>query len=137
MGAEDQLQELAANLRKLDAVGTRIATEALPGVLKASRATAAAGTDPDGNAWAPTKDGRAALPNAANAITAVVSGSTRAVLTLILKGVYVYHQRSKSKGKKGLPRRVILDITGVPQALADEIGAAAKRVIRRTMGGSS
>lgn len=137
MADESALDALVARLRALDTVGTAIAEDALPAVLKAAQATAAAGTTADGSAWAPKKDGGAALPNAASAITAVVSGTTKAVITLILRGVYVFHQRSKSKGKKGLPRREILPVDSLPAAIADEIKASAKRVIARHMGGRS
>ncbi len=132
---ESALDGLAAKLDAIAGVGGAIAADAAPGVQAAARKTAAAHTDPEGKAWAPTKDGRAALPNAPSAITAVVSGTTTAVITLILKGVYIYHQRSKSKGKKGLPRRVILDIEDVPPAIAQVIAESAKRVLRRTMEG--
>lgn len=137
MGDEDKLQELEAKLRKLDAVGTAIAVEALPGVLEAARATAAAGTDPSGAAWPKTKDGRDALPRAAGAVRAMVSGSTKALITLIVGGVYVFHQRSKSKGKKGLPRRAILpDLEdGLPPAITKAIGDATSRVVGRALGG--
>lgn len=135
MADESLLDGLIANLRSFDAVGVDIATDALPAVLAAARATAAAGTTPDGQAWAPTKaGGNAPLPNAASAITAVVSGTTKAVITLVLKGVYVFHQRSKSKGKKGLPRREILPVGALPAAIADVIHASARRVIGRQVG---
>ena len=69
-GDVSQLDELVANLRRLDAAGVEIATTALPEVLADAKATAAAGASPEGQAWTPTKEGRPALPNAASAITA-------------------------------------------------------------------
>ncbi len=132
MSDESAFDGLIATLRAFDAVGADIATDALPAVLAAARATAAAGTTPEGEAWAPTKaDGKPALPNAAGAISAVVSGMTKAVITLVLKGVYVFHQRSKSKGKKGLPRREILPMVDVPEAIASAIRASVQRVVAR------
>lgn len=138
MDGDEQLAELEASLRRFDAVGAAIATEALPAVLGAVQATAAAGTDPAGVPWAPTKDGRAALPHAASAVRAIVSGTTKALLTLIVGGPYVFHQRSKSKGKKGLPRRAILPTLeeGLPPAVTDAIGTAAARVVGRSIGGA-
>ncbi len=62
-----------------------------------------------------------------------MSGTTKAVITLVLKGVYVYHQLSKSKGKKGLPRREILPVDGVPAPIAEAIQAAARRVVGQRM----
>ncbi len=130
MADESSLAGLISNLRKLDKVGTQIAESALPGVLQAAKATAAAGKAPDGSPWPQTKeDGRQALPGAADAISAVVSGATKAVLTLVLKGVYVYHQRSKSKGQKGLPRREILPVDSLPTTILDALHAAARRVV--------
>ncbi len=130
MADESSFDGLIARLRKLDRVGTAIAEEALPSVLQAVRTTAGSGSGPDGSPWPATKkDGRQALPGAADAISAVVSGATKAVLTLVLKGVYVYHQRSKSKGKKGLPRREILPVESLPDAIVSALHAAARRVI--------
>lgn len=140
MAGEDQLDELVARLRRLDGVSLDIATEARAEVLAIAQASASSGTTPDGEAWAPTKaDGRGALPGAAGAVTAVVSGTTKALITLVLSGVYVFHQRSKSKGKKGLPRRGILPQLDkgdpLPDAMSKAIAAAAVRVRDRVMGG--
>lgn len=136
MDGESQLDTLMARLRAVDQIGHAIATGARAGVERVVRATAAAGTTPDGEAWAPTKEGDKALPNAAAAISVVVSGTTKAVLTMVLRPPYVFHQRSKSKGKKGLPRRVVLPEAenGVPAAIADEIEQSAKRELARAMG---
>ncbi len=137
MDGEEQLDALADKLEGLETVGLAIATEAVAGVQAEARATAAAGTTPAGNSWAPNKDGSAPLEHAAGAIRAVVSGSTKAVITLIVSGVYVFHQRSKSRGKKGLPRRELVDLEDVPQPIVATIAAAAKRVIERRMLGGS
>ena len=132
MADESNLDNLIARLRTFDEIGVAIATSALADVLDAARATASSGTTPEGAAWAPTKDGRRALPNAANAITAVVSGTTKAVITLILKAPYVFHQRSKNRSvKKGLPRREILPISDIPAAISDAIQVSARRVVGR------
>lgn len=130
------LGAVVASLREIDRVGTAIAVRAQPGVLAAARATAAAGGSPTGEAWAPTKEGRAALPNAAAAIGVEVSGASRAVLVITLPVPYVFHQRSKSKS---LPRRqVILEgEDGVPAPIVDAIERAAVDVIGETMRGGS
>ncbi len=136
MSDESQLDGLIERLRKLDGVGVAIAEAALPAVLEASRATASSGTAPDGTAWQPRKDGSAALVNASAAISAVVSGSSRAVITLILKAPYVFHQLSKNKSTKtGLPRREILSVDDVPAPIVEAIQSAARRVITRSLGG--
>lgn len=135
-----QLDRLAAQLRAFDRVGFAIAEDAMPAVLAAAKATAAAATDPNGQAWAPTKDGRAALPKAAGAITATVSGTTKAVITLILPFPYRFHQGSKNKSaKKGLPRRVVLpnEDTGLPDSIRDAIKASAVKIVKRTLGGGA
>lgn len=134
MADESQLDGLIDRLRGLDRVGVAIAEDALPRVLAAARATASSGTTPDGKPWAPKKDGTAALPNAAAAISAEVSGTTKAVITLVAKGPYRFHQRSKSTGKKGLPRREVLPVDAVPAAISDAIQASAKRIVARRLG---
>jgi hypothetical protein len=127
------LDELVANLRRVDAVGVAIAEEALPEVLEEARRTAAAGTSPDGEPWAPKNDGGRALPNAAAAIVGRVSGVTKAVIVLTLGRPYVYHHGSKAKDK----RRPILftPANGVPQRMQDAIRRAAVRVVGRVLGG--
>lgn len=134
------LDTLAEKLRELDDVGVAIATEARAEVEAAARATAAAGTAPDGSAWKPTKEGGKPLAGAAGAISAVVSGTTRAVITLILRGHYVVHHFGRKGAKKGtgLPAREILPDPrkgNVPQAITDAIRNAAQRVLARTVGG--
>lgn len=127
-----KLDDLVANLRRIDAAGVAIAEEARPAILEEARRTAAAGTAPDGTPWAPTKDGRKALPNAASAISAVVSGSTVAVITLVLRGAYVFHSAMKGKG-----RRPILPSLkdGLPDKYEAILRAAAKKVFSRVLQG--
>ncbi len=134
-----QLDALEANLRAFDRVGVDIARDALAGVERAARETASAGTDPSGKPWAKTKDGRGALPNAASEIHAVLSGATQAVIVLVMKGAYRFHQGSKNKSeKKGLPRRVILPTadTGVPSGIREALAASVARVVGRKLGGA-
>jgi hypothetical protein len=133
------LDALEASLRSFDGIGVAIAKDALPAVEAAARSTAEAGTDPSGVAWAPTKDGRAALPNAAAVLRAVVSGTTQALITLVMPRAYQFHQASKNRSaKRGLPRRVILPNvdTGIPDGIRDALLASAARVAGRVLGGS-
>ena len=133
------LDALIEQLEKLDSVGVQIATEARGDVEAAARATAAAGTTPSGEAWAPKKDGGGRpLAHAASAITAIVSGGSRAVIALVLRGHYVVHHfgRAKSKGGGGLPKRQILPSSdALPPAITNAVQAAAERVLARVMGG--
>lgn len=127
----EQLDGLIASLRRLKAnAGEEIAKESAAGVEEALRANAAAGVDPEGRAWAPRKDGKRALANAASAIFVTAKG---AVLELVLRGKYIYHQRGA-----GVPERRILPDggAGIPPILLRPIEAAARRVIARAMGGS-
>jgi hypothetical protein len=126
----EQLSDLSRRLRELDGVGVAIAEEARPAIEAAVRATAAAGTTPDGAAWKPRKaDGKRALEHAADAISVVVSGTRQAVLTMVLRGPYVFHQK----------KRPILpgDKTGIPSRMMEIVRDAAKRVVARKVRGGS
>lgn len=128
-----QLDALADRLRAVDRVGVEIAETALPEVLDEARRTAAAGTTPDGAAWPTKKDGGRALPNAAGAITATVSGLSTAVLVLVLRGGSIFHHLAKGKGYR---RQVLFDpANGVPERMRSAIERAAARVVGRVMGG--
>ncbi len=128
------LSAIVERLRSVDRLGVAIAERALPGVLDEAQRTAAAGTTPSGEAWPLTKDGRRALPNAAKAITAHVSGAGQAVITLVLPAPYVYHQNAKGKT---LPRREVLfsPDDGVPARMRDEIERSARELVAATMEG--
>jgi len=116
----DQLTALAARLRDVPQLGNEIAKEAAPSLLSLNKASAAAGTTPMGEQWAPTKQGKRALVHAADAITASVVGD---VIFLVLSGINVFHNRRRrivpSKG------------TALPPGYRDAIFAAARRVIER------
>lgn len=142
-----QLDELAAGLRALEKGASKaIAEEALPDVLEEVRATADAGTTPDGQPWAPTREGKRALPGAGAAITAIVSGASEAVITLILRGKYVFHHRGIGKGKgkaeakSGTPARRILPDPrkdGVPPRIVEILQRTAARVVAERLRGGS
>ena len=124
------LHALAGHLRSLEDASGAIAREARADVEAAARATAEAGTAPDGAAWKPRKDGGRPLANAAAAITAVVSGTTKAVITLVIKGHYVFH----NFGTKREPKRQILPDAKkglVPAKITEAVRAAARRVVAR------
>lgn len=114
----DQLSALAARLRAIPSLGPEIAKAAAPDVLAANRATAYAGTTPDGAAWAPTKKGKRALVHAADALSVRVIGD---VIILVLSGINVFHNRRR----RIVPSRG----TALPANYRDAIFAAARRVI--------
>lgn len=115
------LASLAARLRALPSIGPQIAKAAAADVLAEAQATAAAGTTPTGEAWAPRKDGARALPKAATALSVRVDGD---VIVLVLDGVYVYQQK----------KRPILPTfgLGVPPKIAAAIRDASRAVLTRT-----
>jgi len=131
-GADAELRALIARLRSIGAgAPAAIAAEAAPGVEAAAKATAAAGTDPEGRTWSPRKDGAPALAKAASAITATARG---AIIELVLTGAYVYHHLGK-----GAPERRILPDggAGIPENIAAPIRDAARRVLERALRGGS
>lgn len=131
------LDQLVDRLRTLDRAGVAIAEEARADVEGAIKATASAGTAPDGTPWAPKKDGGGQpLRGAAAAVRAFVSGSSQAVITLVIRGRYVIHQFGRKSAKGGgLPARPILPTRGdVPPSVAKAIADAARRVASRALG---
>lgn len=80
------------------------------------RRTASAGQAPDGTPWAPTKDGRQPMKNAAKAITARAAGRN---VIVELTGVEVFHHH----GVRGAPPRQVIP--------TDRIGETLGQAIRR------
>ena len=106
-----------------------VARAAVPFVDAAVKATAAAGTTPDGKPWAPTKGGGRALENAASALSTSSSGS---VVTVTLSGPEVFHNAG---GR--VPKRQILPDggAGVPKNVAEALTKAAAQGFTRATGG--
>jgi hypothetical protein len=120
---------MAARLRRVGTMPAELAREAAPLVEQAVKATAAAGTTPDGEAWAPRKrDGGRALANAASAVSAAAVGAS---VRVTLTGVEVFHHLGA-----GVPKRKILPDggAGVPPKIAEGCLVAARRVWARLMG---
>ncbi len=117
----DALSSLAARLRAIPTLGAAIAQEAAPALLAANKASAGAGTSPDGKAWAPTKKGERALVRAADALSVSVVGD---VVYLVLSGVNVFHNAT----------RRILPYKGIelPASYREAIRSAAVRVLGRS-----
>jgi hypothetical protein len=107
MGDGDET--LRAIVKRLRAFGkaNEMAKEAAPLVEAALKATAAAGTDPDGKAWKPKKDGGRALPDAADAVSVTTNGK---VLTITVTGGEAAQQSFRIRQllpKKKLPKAVL------------------------------
>lgn len=90
---------MIAKMRALRGFGLQVARAAAPVVEAAIRATAAAGTDPDGKPWPSKKDGGRALPNAASAVSVKASGL---VLRVLLKAPYGFAQ-TRRRARKVIP----------------------------------
>lgn len=153
MAAGDALRELAERVRRVERAGQDVAEAAAPGVLEAVRETARAGMTPEGEAWAPTQDGKRPLEHAAEAISVSVGGDTEAVILLEVKGHHYFHHfgvgagRQRQPGKKlrkskstgrNIPARPILP-TGdaTPKPIRDAIARAAGPVVARVVRGGS
>ncbi len=112
------LDGLISKLRRSREFIARAAPAAAEAMAAELRATAAAGTSPDGTPWAPRKDGGRALANAAAAIT------VRAVGTVLLaRAQHPYGIHNAGAGKT-LPRRQVLPRGGIPPRVAEAIKRA-------------
>lgn len=158
MSGYASFEDFIAGVERLGEMNKLVAQEAEEGILAAARATAAAGQDPSGKAWAPRKEGGKALTGAAAAIESSTKGA-RVVLTI--GPPYVFHnfgaggssttkeaerhrERTKARQAKGgtsskfhAPRRQILPGQNepMPEGIRSAIAAAAKKVFDRAMGG--
>lgn len=126
------LNAMIARIRSLGPLASEVAAEAAPAIERLVVAAAAAGTNIDGKAWTPKKDGSRALPNVANDLSVVATGT---VIQIRLTGNEVFWQHAK--GKKGRARREVLPDggAGVPPAMADIVARTAARVFARKTGG--
>lgn len=129
--SDSPLDRMIAELRALGAADlpAQLAKEAAPRVQEAIRATAAAGTTPEGQAWAPRKDGGRALADAAAHVTAKALG---AIVRVTLAGPDVFHHFGKGSGEPR--RRVIPDVGGqlppsVAKAMQDAVAALWARIV--------
>lgn len=120
-GAE-ALTRMVERVRALRTIETDVAQAARGPVEAAARATAAAGTTPDGAAWASRKDGARALAGAAGGVVVRVVG---AALQIVVQHPYVLHQKS----------RQVIPVEGdeIPAGVAAAIRAAAIKVFGRAV----
>jgi len=120
------LDDMIAAVRKLATIGDDAARIAAPLVDEAIKSTVRAGTDPDGHAWKPKKNGSAPLVHAADHIaTTSVGRIVRSTLT----GPEVFHNYGA-----GVPRRQILPDPGtIPPAVGKALQVAAERAFYRAV----
>lgn len=131
MSGESALQEMIDAFRGLESLPAATAREAAPLLEEALRTTAAAGVSPDGNPWAPKKDGGRAMPGAAKAIAAKAFGN---VVRVTLTGPEVFHHFGK--GSSEVRRPVIPDAGGeLPAVAARAVEKGAELAFARIMGG--
>lgn len=130
MTGDVALDAMFDHLRGLKKLPEDVCKAAADEVLRAARATAAAGTTPDGTPWQATKGGGRPLEHAAERLSVNVIGR---LIVLTLKGVEVVH----NFGTKWNPKRPILPDggAGVPKNIATAIRKTAGRVFSRAMGG--
>lgn len=118
-GAADRA--FANRLAQLEAFA-RLPVSARPAVARAvarvQLATIAAGTDPNGVAWAPTKEGKRPLENAAAAVTVdEVSGG----VVIRVSGPEKLHHTGEARGHT---RRQIIPSGAIPARMSAAIGDA-------------
>lgn len=121
MDGDAALENMIAALRELTELQERVAKLAAPQVEQAVRAQAAAGLDPEGRSWTPTKDGRRPLVHAANAIHVDALGG---VVVIVLTGKEVFHHFGTGRVSA---RRIIPD-SELPDRLRRIIADVASEV---------
>ena len=119
MGSSSGFAELDAMIASCRAAG-RLATDAAPEVARnvesSLKATAAAGTTPDGTAWASRKrDGGRAMADADKAVSARAIGT---VILIKLTGPEVFHHYGSPPGK---PPRQVIPVGSMPAKLGNAV----------------
>lgn len=121
------------SLRGLAKLNERTAAIAAPMLEGALRATASAGTSPDGQAWAPKKDGGGRpYAGAAKAISAKAIGD---VVRVTLEGPEVFGHF----GARGAPKRLMIPQGGgsMPAVVAKVLDKASAQAFDEITGGRS
>lgn len=128
---DSPMHDMIAALERLADLPEDAAKRAAPIVERVAKATADAGTTPDGQAWAPKKGGGRALERASDAISVNATGT---VVRVTLSGVNVLH----NYGTHRLPQREIIPSRrdDLPESYARAIEDAATLAFKAAMGGS-
>lgn len=126
---DESLRLMIARLRAFGAGAPEaVAREAAPLVETEAKKTAAAGTDPYGDAWPPKLDGTRALPNAAEFVTAHALGP---VVQIKVTGGYAIQHVLRGKTR----RAVIPEAAkGIPKPIADALKEGATRAFKKATG---
>lgn len=124
------IDEWIANIRSLPEMLNAAAPQIGQAILAEFQRTAAAGTTPEGEPWAPTKKGGRALKNAAESMSLVVSDN---VIIIKITDHHVFHQFGA-----GVVARRIIPSGGLPDRLGNAIrlGIVDMGVEWMTRGGS-
>ena len=124
------LDDMVARLRRLAELPAEAAKLGAPLVEAALKASARAGTAPDGTPWQAKKDGGRPLVNAAAAIASTAVGTT---IATNLTGPEVIH----NFGTERLPKRQILPDggAGLPAKVAAAVEQAATKAFDAILGG--
>lgn len=124
-GSLDRMIAAARNVARLAVDGAPEAARTVEAELKAS---AAAGTSPDGQAWAPRKrDGGRAMAGAASHVTCNAVGTS---LVIRLEGPDVFHHFGA--GEK--PRRPVIPQGTIPDKLGNAIRLGFVEPFRKAVG---
>lgn len=132
MDGDAQLDAILERIRSLGGLAEEAARAAAPLVEAAAKRTAAAGTTPSGEAWAPKKDGGRALAHAADAVSASAAGPT---ITITLADPEAWHQRGVGTHT---PKRQVIPEAGddLPPQHAAAIEQGTRQAFQRLTGGA-
>ncbi len=157
MSGHRELAAFIAGVESLRTLNEDVAKAAEKPVADVVRASATKGTTPDGEAWAPLKDGGKALAGAAAAVVSSVKGTR---ITIAIGKPYVFHHwgaggssmtkaavRDRGKAKRARAssgtsskfhapqRQIIPDASDpIPATINAAIKAAAERIFRKAVG---
>lgn len=137
MSGAEAMDQMVARVAALAELPARTAEEARAAVEGAAKASASAGTTPEGETWAPRKsDGGRPLVNAASSIVVrVVKAALGTTLQVVVRGHHFFHTAGKGSGKKA-HRKIIPDATDtVPASYAEAIRGAAAVAFGKITGG--
>jgi hypothetical protein len=131
-----EMDRMIASVRELGRAPSEVATIAAPLVSAEAKKTAAAGTTPAGEAWAPKKDGGRALENAAAAVSAVVVGDS--VVQIRIDGTSTGSQKVQSLQHNGtgrIPARALIPKAGddIPPGVSRALKTAATQFFKKTV----
>ncbi|HYG68649.1 MAG TPA: hypothetical protein VD838_13355 [Anaeromyxobacteraceae bacterium] len=125
-----ELERMIERIRAVPGIAKRAAPDAAEAVREALARTAAAGTTPEGQAWAPRKDdGGRPLVGAEQALRAAAVGTR---IFIRLEGHVARHHRGIARG--GVERRLLPE-KGITPAIGKAIREVVTDHFRRTVEG--